>query len=326
MFDDALANLLDLSAKTRRSKLGDLVPLIYDFMWTLQGPESDYRGSRLYALCPFKGVLDVLFPNDAVQDRPDKSTIRNETGTWVHKMFQNFILAKSKILWGDWRCVRCGYLRKSSYWPGPSTKKGLKGYSACLVEGPDVDEVFYNHKWEYEELEVAWEGMKPDGTDILGHIDGIWFPDEVKTIIDIKTTTAKTFNYYLNRPSEDHCYQVQVYMNLLPAEQADILYVNLETGEMKSFRIERNSQIMDDAEKKIEARKLWYETFNGDKKRFAKELLAENKRTRTMFDALPERACEDTDCKRAKFCPQARNCWNLPLIEGAIRRAAKGDE
>lgn len=311
---DELLELVNVGKEARAESYGDLVPRIWKWVGEQVESDNEYRGSRLWALCSFKAVLDVLFPQFAKDVKPLKLTIRNGIGTYTHRYFQNEVLAKSGILWGDWKCVRCGKEWKDQLW----------------TEGPQNEKLDSScpHIIEYQEKEVVWKAASPFGKDIFGHIDGIFFPAGVRHLLDIKTVTAKTFNYYLKEPSEDHIYQLNVYMALDPdeAEWSVILYVNLETGEMKSFRIRKNPEVMKDAKRKISALRDWYSTFTGDKQAFAKALLDVRPKGQksNVFANLPPRACVDPTSKRARFCPQRDQCWNVPAIEGAIKKAAKG--
>lgn len=311
MFDE-IAQLFKVGRDAREEKEGNLVPLIHEWIQQQEDSDNEYRGSRLWALCPFKASLNSLFPESAREVRPPRLFIRNGIGTYTHLFLQNVVLARAGIIWGDWKCVYCGDLEKDSYW----TELDHRSCGA----NPDS-----HHRWEYQEMEVTWKGADPFGEDILGHVDGIFFPNGKRTLLDIKTTTAKTFSYYLKEPSEDHTYQLNIYMGLDPggAEQSVILYVNLENGEMKTFKIRKDPKVMEDAKAKIAARKEYYDVFGRYEQSFSEALARESKKGRNIFKHLGQRACLDSENKRARFCPQKNNCWNTPLIETVIKKRAK---
>lgn len=305
---DSMLNLLDVSREERADKLGDLIFRIEDYLATIKQDDNDYRCSSLYRLCAFKGVLDVLFPESASEDRLLRSHIRNGIGTYVHLFFQNEILAKSMIIEGDWRCQWCQAEVKDSFWPGKDYK--LK----CVPKR--------EHCWLYQEIEVSWSGEATGGRVILGHMDGRFKSGGRKGILDVKTVSHLTFERYLTSAPPDNVYQLQLYINLDEADFGVLLYVDLEKGNMRSFKFQRDPTVMMDAERKIRLKDDWFKTFRDNREDFAKDLSKPLKKFGTLAKTLPERECEDAQCKRAKFCPQRMTCWNTPLIEGQVKKLA----
>lgn len=70
--------------------------------------------------------------------------------------------------------------------------------------------------------------------NIYGHCDGVFASED--WVLEIKTAGSSTFNSLL-RPKSDHVRQTHCYMAALDIPRTQIVYVNRDSGQMKSFKV-----------------------------------------------------------------------------------------
>lgn len=88
--------------------------------------------------------------------------------------------------------------------------------------------------------EVSGENFQAETTiefkelNIYGHCDGVFASED--WVLEIKTAGSSTYNS-LMRPKGDHIRQTHCYMAALDIPRTQIVYVNRDSGQMKSFNI-----------------------------------------------------------------------------------------
>jgi len=82
-----------------------------------------------------------------------------------------------------------------------------------------------------------------DMPPISGRCDFIISHDEYKqSIIELKSINTRGFAALKQTPKREHEIQLQIYLNLLPAEWGTVLYENKNDQKLKAFVIKRNPQ------------------------------------------------------------------------------------
>jgi len=134
-----------------------------------------------------------------------------DLGHALHDWWQNKYLGDSGLLYGHWRCVRCG-----------SVKEGTKP-KRCSV---GLDCIGKAARFEYREMQVHVQG----GLDIHGHTDGIILErpfdlDSKRRIFELKTKSPTQYPA-IHSPDRKHVIQVHTYMAGLGLDEAIIVYTN----------------------------------------------------------------------------------------------------
>ena len=69
------------------------------------------RVSRLYDMCPRQAVYAHQQEELIIDDFNLTSSLYMSTGTFLHEYFQNAVLRYTGVLYGNWKCLKCGHVR-----------------------------------------------------------------------------------------------------------------------------------------------------------------------------------------------------------------------
>jgi hypothetical protein len=183
------------------------------------------------------------------------------------------------VMWGHWKCMKCGDMEKWQSYPPETPNACVKGH----------------HLWEYEE--PVFE--HPSG--FTGSLDGvIQFTPAKRRMLEVKIMKGDDFKD-LKAPLAEHRVRTQLYLRLLaeantkPAASIDtsvahILYwmrghgVKADGGisPFREFLIERNDEAVDKYIRMAQA----------------------------LRDGVPEGVCADSLCSRANSCTVAKQCFS----------------
>ena len=186
------------------------------------------RASSLYDTCMRAEVLSKQYPRE--RWKPDvKTQMIFDIGTMAHWWWQNKYLGPAGLLFGNWKCSKCGVLRLEGLMPEAQAVP-CKECGALLVE--------------YEEYE-----MFDEETGISAHSDGIYVGEDIRCLLEFKTSGEKYWTQTV-KPGENHIFQASIYYWLLKLEKAKIIYINKTTGKPKEFTVDADMKMVEQGKKK----------------------------------------------------------------------------
>lgn len=210
-----------------------------------------------------------------------------EHGHALHWALQNRVLPKTQTIFGRWRCLMCGKTRGGAEeWELPLPKgfhdqqlpRGERCPDCDAEQNPDT--CMYVEQWfKNPEFRVAGH------PDAFLHIPQIEGPG----VLEAKSISPRGAWEVRSVPKMDHVVQAQTYMWLTGCKWGKIVYWN-KGGYGKDTLIEHHLDYDDDH---IDAIKelissIWAGVKSGK---------------------LPERICENPDCKRAEACSVVDECF-----------------
>jgi len=190
-------SLADLVQKVHgQSKLSALIDQFLE-----QSP-GDYREpgwhpSEFCGMCPRKFILNRLVgPEKSKKPSPSLQRIF-DVGTALHAWYQNRYLGPMGILWGKWRCEKCGYIT----W----------GYMPSSVSCGGCGQ---KPLWDYREVPVKANLPGRVGHPIVGHSDGIVKIGTKHFLFEFKTINDGGFTWQ-KKAKDAHVAQARIYAELV---------------------------------------------------------------------------------------------------------------
>lgn len=160
--------------------------------------EEGFHPSQLFDFCPRQRVLAHFFPKPGDGYFSPESQSRMDWGTAWHWFAQNHYFGPMGLLYGWWRCNRCGKIMKDTLMPPPdlycTPSTGVRPDAEMEHLVKVEDEIAAKKRprrggyWTYVEHRVHTE------EGIVGHIDGfLQMPWGEKVLLEIKTMDGKWF-------------------------------------------------------------------------------------------------------------------------------------
>lgn len=254
-------------------------------------------------------VPDSKNPNVIVVRPPVEPRLRRifDVGTAIHRLAQNNYFAAAGILWGKWRCVRCGRETQVETTRPPQMCSCPLVAGQFITKGKTDKEIYIEQQqallnWEYVEPHMV---IMDSGLKISGYTDGILNIDNEKYILEAKSINSRGFTMDLKKgPKEEHVFQAQLYMSGFRVDKAIIWYINKDTQEPKEFLIRRDESYRNSAIRKA---LLYLDAQRGN------------------LNTLPSRVCATPDDFRAKYkCGWAKECFDTFEIEKVSKMLSSG--
>jgi hypothetical protein len=216
---------------------------------------------------------------------------RFAAGTSTHDSYQNFLLGRSGVLWGDWRCNCCGayVVYQTRPEPCPNTVHVQDAKTGRTRTYKCADRVRKGQEWSYAEIKVR-SISEDQNYQVRGRADGViiqedltWYGLEMKSLppevfegvyrVKGKDENGEFNNTYVLKPGgmrlpmPSHAFQgsqctAMLYMDCLigraPLDPelcrgTIILYINRDTFEEKEFILPLNLGILDYTSEVIES-------------------------------------------------------------------------
>jgi hypothetical protein len=228
-----------------------------------------------------------------------------DLGHALHDWWQNKYLGDSGLIYGKWRCVRCGNVIE-----GTKPKKCKVGMD-CIGKK--------NSRFEYQEMSVHVK----EGLEIHGHTDGIILetPYDLtskRRIFELKTKSPTQYPT-IHSPDRKHVIQVHVYMYGLGLDEAIITYTN--KGKQCAWTVKKGNFIAGKPHVKAYLvpfdEKLWASVT---------KIVREYHEAKRRIDAVADghgdpkkllnpheftRVCESAKCQMARSCAVAELCFSV---------------
>ena len=132
-------------------------------------------------------------------------------------------------------------------------------YNGLLVSKPlesNTQRIFDNGGYLEERMDTYFKGigilidrevsLLLDSPPISGRCDFILAHDtHKKIIVELKSINDRGFKALKQFPKPEHELQLQIYLNLLPAEWGTVLYENKNDQKLKAFLLKRNSNVFE---------------------------------------------------------------------------------
>lgn len=296
---EALADAFNVSEKVRTDgTLETTVPgKVREYIASLPERPRGIWASGIWAMCPRKLVLDFLWPLKS--EANVRLQLFADSGTATHDMFQAY-MAHAGILWGDWQCSRgCGHRFKRGFFPGAKCpglvprrrrtrlRSRLRSYRRC--KGRVV----------YKEIKI-----RDKESGISAKADGYVYLDDVEWLFELKTISQGQFPK-LDKPKDEHFYQVNIYMHIHQKKRAVVVYFNRNTMDMKEFRVYPDRALWEEAIDKI------------DHFKDIRDKIEETDRDPVYWAKAdwPDRICDTPREDRAKYCDQCSICFDDRAIK-----------
>lgn len=261
---------------------------------------DEHHPSQAYQFCPRQRVLAHFFPHPEVTEVSPELRLTFGWGTAWHQHVQDHYYGPMGILLGGWRCVGCGRIVTDAFLPPPC--------DACHT----ADEIA---RWQARPIKAnsGWMYREPKLRDpefgIVGRCDGFlrmtpWNPASPRALLEVKTINGAGFTR-LMRPHDSHLFQAQVYMGLSDVPVTWFAYYSKETKPADSrprvFRVSYDGgEALEEFRRRI---RLWRRVWP------AKQLCAG--------------ICESLVDPRAKYCPNAQECFHDD-VEAAVEKRRAG--
>jgi hypothetical protein len=248
--------------------------------------DKDYiRASSIPSLCPREEVLAAVH---GVRRRDDVDAGLNLTflhGTSLHWGVQNVLFGPMKVLYGTWRCDKCGFKHGQ---PDPLrqgqrvedwavARPDLCGYEECN----STEFTYHEHHFKDETARISGHS---DGFLMLQGHDGMG-------ILEIKSAGAKSAREVKQAPQVGHIIQAHAYMMFTGFKWAKILYwlkSEFGMGSLVEHHVDRDEETI----RRIG--EMAHSVWNG---------------IRSEGAFLPERICANATCPRAKACMLTTLCF-----------------
>lgn len=253
------------------------------------GKNSWLRVSGLARLCAREEVLCVqhgVSRRDEVS--PDLGLIF-EHGHALHWVLQNRVLPLlGEVLRGRWRCMACGNVHGGrAHWI--VGRFSVEEFVQAQVPRPSrcrrCSSILNSDSCFYEEQNLVDLKLR-----LGGHPDGfLAIPGEPHLgILEGKSISAKGALEVRQCPKHEHVIQTQAYMRLTGLTWAKVLYWNKGGSGMSALA--EHTLRYDDA--LVERIMSTIHSVRGE--------------------SLPDRICGSAQCPRAKVCPVAKQCFEVP--------------
>jgi predicted nucleic-acid-binding Zn-ribbon protein len=247
-----------------------------------QPERTGWHPSSFCDMCPREHVIRRLIPQYNNEEELEPGLLRIfDTGHAHHYWYQNEYFGPMGILWGPWRCLKCGMVE----W-------GFRQKEKCPHCG--------NKEFLYEEIPVV--AKLPDCVDqVNGHADGLILIRNCWYLLEIKTINSNAFKW-MKGAKEGHIKQAQIYCELinqglvptpfgvqLPSpEKILILYISKNDSELKDYIVDADPDFA--------------------REQLKRPILAEKAfATRSLPEKLPE--CTKLSDKRAQKCAVRHRCF-----------------
>ena len=254
--------------------------------------EKDYlRASGIPNLCPREEVLAVLnnvFRKDDIDAGLNLTFLH---GTSLHWGVQNHLLGPMGVLYGTWRCDKCGFMHGQ---PDPLRKDqrvedwAIPRPKQCGVPLSSGKEQCGSYEFTYHE-----HHFKDQAARLSGHSDGFLALPGLNGmgVLEIKSIGARYAREIKQAPQIGHIIQAHVYMMFTGFKWAKIMYWQKSEFGLNAL-VEHHIDRDEETIRRIidMANGVW----NG---------------IRSQGEFMPERICANATCPRAKSCQLVDLCF-----------------
>lgn len=244
-------------------------------------PQTDYlRASGIPSLCPREEVLSVIHKlvRPDVVDAGLGLTFLH--GTALHWGVQNELLGPLGVLYGTWRCDRCGFLHGEAVAGKRVEDWSIPRPRVCEFDGCKSSGFTYvEHKFIDEGIRLSGHS---DGFLVLPGLPGMG-------ILEVKSVGQKYAREIQQAPQIGHIVQAHVYMMFTGFKWAKILYWQKAEFGIKALaehHVERDEEMIENIQNTVKS--VW----SGIQSR-----------------ELPDRICANSTCPRAKACVAVKHCF-----------------
>ncbi len=214
---------------------GELLPLLDTFLTTKEPDDrSGWHPSQFCGMCPRAYVLKKILKQDKREIIGAQLQRIFDTGHAMHYWYQNEYFGPMGILWGPWKCRKCG-----------DVEWGMK---------PKYCSTCNSRHFLY--MEIPIQAKIPDCTEpINGHADGLIRIQNRWYVLEIKTINSNAFKW-LKGAKELHIQQAQIYAELIRQRKVKgvpfgvkvpdpegiiFLYIAKDTSELKEYNVPTDS-------------------------------------------------------------------------------------
>ena len=277
-----------------------------------EGREDGNHPSQLYRFCPRKEILKHYFSKPGADLFTPEAQTAMDWGTAWHWLLQNHRLGPMGLLWGNWKCERCGHLVKDSFMPPPhmDCREGAERAWLELVE-EDIKAGKRPRRggyWRYKEPKI----FSGPPWNIVGHCDGImyaipWTIDDDPFMLEIKTAKDSWFQKVW-KPDPGYVFQISLYLHFLRERIKNLKRCLLtywtkgdSAGKPKEFWVTEDPSAFEDSKNRIQLfERVWPE-----------------KRLCTGI-------CHDESADQGRWCGWRRECFSKTIEEEVEKIRANG--
>jgi hypothetical protein len=263
----SLKDILAASKQTPKEPEWNLGEVLWAYQASLSDAEDESREegfhpSQLFDFCPRRSVLAHFFPKPGEGYFSPETRTRFDWGTAWHWFVQNHYFGTMGLLYGSWRCNRCGKVMRDSLMPPPDldcTPSTGPRHEAEIVRLVQAEKEIAAGKrvrrggyWTYQEMRVHTE------EGIVGHIDGILvMPWGEKVLLEVKTMDGKWFKS-LSTPDPKYIFQISVYLWALGIDRCLLTYFSKDADapKPKTFWVKRDDGVVEAVKSRIALYKM----------------------------------------------------------------------
>jgi hypothetical protein len=253
-----------LSTPIRSFDLGDLINTTL-IRKNREGRRTSQRfhPSSIPYMCDvkeaFKRVLNIWEDNQEWTVEAIKST---EGGTATHEWFQNGLMSRTGMMWGNWRCRCCGAISEACL--KPHTCANTVSIAPRLGFSGSTRKCIEYHAKTADGFEYCEMRLEDTEHDVSGKIDGILVDKDTWYVLELKSTTENILSAlqksvsgdvitlkpgYDLLPMEKHVEQSAIYVGMIKQLYVDtgkwnlppnfggaiLIYISRETLSSRGF-------------------------------------------------------------------------------------------
>jgi len=248
--------------------------------------ETIIRASSLYSLCVREEVLRSVFKVDRLEKFGANTLINFSHGTGLHHVMQNEVLPAIGVLYGTWRCFRCGRLygevTDPSRWEDQVVRQPPE-QCACTPGDFRADDRYLYVEASFNDPVVGLKG-RPDGFLVLPGLPGMG-------ILEVKSAGDGTAWRVRSVPDMGNVIQLHAYMLMTGAQWGQLVYWEKKVFGMPALiehHVERDEGTIDRIKALIDRMRQGI---------------------REQSFAGVDRMCKTKSCARAKRCPVRAQCF-----------------